>query len=226
MILVSRMDTSGARTGPARGAVRVVAGVTGLLIAIVLGFAVARVVTDWPHILDGTVPDDGYAARFVEHPWRAYLHIVPGVGYLLLAPLQLSRSFRTRHYDVHRRLGRVLLTCGLVSGTFAIAFGVPLAWGGRPESAATAVFGAWFLGCLLTAYRAIRRQEVARHRRWMIRAFAVGVAVGTIRIWVAIFQAFGLLDFPDSLAVAFWVAFPMHVAAGEWWLRRTPDLDG
>jgi hypothetical protein len=26
--------------------------------------------------------------------------------------------------------------------------------------------------------------------------------------------------------VAFWLAFTMHVAFGEWWLRRTPALTG
>ena len=45
-----------------------------------------------------------YVERYVENPWRGYLHIAPGVIYLLGAPLQLSRRFRTRHYDVHRRL--------------------------------------------------------------------------------------------------------------------------
>ena len=33
---------------------------------------------------------------------------------------------------------------------------------------------------------------------------------------------------PDQtmFAVAFWLAFSMHVAIGEWWLRRTPALNG
>jgi hypothetical protein len=26
--------------------------------------------------------------------------------------------------------------------------------------------------------------------------------------------------------VAFWLAFSMHVAIGEWWLGRTPALNG
>ena len=37
----------------------------------------------------------------------------------------------------------------------------------------------------------------------MIRAFAAGVAVGTIRIWIGILLASGLLDFLDSFAAAF-----------------------
>lgn len=210
-----------------------VAVTVAILIGIVLAFATIRVLVDWPNILAGTVPDDEYAERFVAHPWLGYLHIVPGVLYLLGAPLQLSRRFRTRHYDVHRRLGRVLLTFALISGTFAIAFGLPFSWGGATEASATAVFGTWFLLCLVLAFRAIRRDDVRQHRRWMIRAFAVGVGIGTIRIWVGIFTAVQQsasggtaepMPDPGTFGLAFWLAFTMHVAFGEWWLRRTPAL--
>ena len=214
--------------------VRRVAFGVGTHIAIVLAFVAIRVVTDWPHIMAGTMPDNDFAERYIDYPWRGYLHIAPGVVYLLGAPLQLSRRFRTRHYDVHRRLGRVLLTCALVSGVFAILFGMPFAWGGALEASASVIFGTWFLACLLLAFRAIRGDNVPQHRRWMIRAFAVSVGIGTIRIWVGIFEGIeqGMSGGTTSSApdhtmfgVAFWLAFTMHVAIGEWWLRRTPALD-
>ncbi|MEC5200342.1 uncharacterized membrane protein YozB (DUF420 family) [Arthrobacter sp. PL16] len=207
----------------------------GALVTVVLVFVAIRVTLDWPNILAGTSPDDDFAVRYVAHPWLAYLHIAPGVIYLLGAPLQLSRRFRTRHYDVHKRLGRILLTCALVAGLFALLFGVPHAWGGAPEAAATVVFGCWFLTSLVLAFRAIRRDDVPKHRRWMIRAFAVGIGIGTIRIWVGIFEGIeqalsgGMTPAtPDTalFGVAFWLAFTMHVALGEWWLRRTPVLTG
>ena len=207
----------------------------GVLILIVLAFAAIRVAVDWPNIRAGTTPDDSFAVRYVEHPWLAYLHIAPGVVYLIGAPLQLTRRFRIRHYDVHRRLGRVLLSCALIAGLFALLFGVPHAWGGTPQAAATVLFGSWFLACLVLAFRAIRRDDVPQHRRWMIRAFAVGVGIGTIRVWVGIFEGVeqGLSggtspSTPDltMFGIAFWLAFTMHVAIGEWWLRRTPDLTG
>jgi uncharacterized membrane protein YozB (DUF420 family) len=207
----------------------------GVLVTIVLIFVAIRVTVDWPHILAGSTPDDDFAERYVSHPWLAYLHIAPGVVYLLGAPLQLSRRFRTRHYDMHRRLGRVLLTCALVGGLFALLFGVPHAWGGAPEAAATVMFGCWFLVCLVLALRAIRRHDVRQHRRWMIRAFAVGIGVGTIRIWVGIFEGAEQMisggttpATPNTVmfGVAFWLAFTMHLAVGEWWLRRTPALTG
>lgn len=208
---------------PGRSRLGTVGAIVGLLIAIVLAFVAWRLIIDVPHLADGTVPDNAYDSRYVEQPWTAYLHIVPGAVYLIAAPLQLSRRFRTRHYRLHRMLGRFLLGLALVSGVFAIVFGAPFAFGGSGEAAATLVFGTWFLTCLLLAFRAIRHDDVALHRRWMIRAFTIGVAVGTIRIWIALFESAGV-SFQDSFAPAFWVAFVLHAAAGEWWLRRTPAL--
>ncbi|WP_323959522.1 DUF2306 domain-containing protein [Arthrobacter sp. JZ12] len=216
--------------------VRPTAVAIGLLVAIVLVSAAVRIAVDWPNILAGTEPtENDFARRYVAHPWLAYVHIAPGLVYLLGAPLQLSRRFRTRHYNFHRRLGRVLLTCALISGLFALFFGVPYAWAGAPEAVATVVFGCWFLVCLVLAFRAIRGDDVRQHRRWMIRAFAVAIGIGTIRIWVGIFEGVeqatsggtspGEPD-PTMFGIAFWLAFTMHVAVGEWWLRRTPALTG
>jgi uncharacterized membrane protein len=199
----------------------------GVLIAILVVSYGVRIATDAPFLISGTVPEpEDFESRYVAHPWLAYLHMTPGVIYLLGAPLQLSERFRTRHYTLHRRLGRILVSAALLSGALALVFGLRFSWGGSGEAVAAVVFGCWFLVCLLLAFRAIRRDDVINHRRWMIRAFATGVAVGTIRIWIGIFMATGLFDFQGSFAAAFWVAFPLHVLAGEWWVRTTPPKTG
>lgn len=58
----------------------------------------------------------------------------------------------------------------------------------------------------------------------MIRAFAVGVAVGTIRIWVGLFSAIGILDFRDAFGPAFWISFVLHASAAELLLLWRPDV--
>jgi uncharacterized membrane protein len=199
----------------------------GVLIAIILTFYGIRIATDAPFLISGIKPEpEDFESRYVAHPWLAYLHMTPGVLYLLGAPLQLSQRIRTKHCTLHRRLGRVLVTAALVSMLFAFLFGLRFPWGGSVEAVATAVFGCWFLTCLLLAVRALRRHDVVNHRRWMIRGFAAGIAVGTIRIWTGILLASGLLNFPDSIAAAFWIAFSLHVLAGEWWVRTTPPKSG
>ncbi|WP_406830055.1 DUF2306 domain-containing protein [Pedococcus sp. KACC 23699] len=214
--------------------VRPVGVMIAVLVAIILVFFVIRLVTDVPHLADGSVPDDDLAKKYVAHPWLAYGHMAPGVVYLLGAPLQLSRRFRSRSYARHRRLGRVLLGCALLSGVLSVVLGIVFAWGGGAETTATLVFGSWFVACLVLAFRAIRGGQVAQHRRWMIRAFAVGLGVATIRIWVGIFTGIqiGLLGMGDqtmplraTFGIAFWLGLSMHVAFAEWWLRRTPAPD-
>lgn len=217
-----------------RRRLRTVSGVVAFLFALVLLSVLMRVATDVPNIRDGTIPSDEFAERYVAHPWLGYLHLGPGVIYLLGAPLQLRRRYRTRHYTVHRRMGRVLLTCALFSGVFALLFGIRFAWGGIVESMAAVVFGVWFIACLVLALRAIRSDNVPQHRRWMIRAFAVAVGIGTVRIWIGVLGAIGqpmsgtttVSPDPTTFGIAFWLGFSMHVAFGEWWLRRTPALDG
>jgi uncharacterized membrane protein len=198
------------------------AGLTFLVVVMVV-FIVIRLTTDIPYLLDGDLPpEDDFARRYVEHPVLAYLHILPGLVYLLGAPFQLSRRFRNRHLSLHRGMGRVLIPAGIVSGGFAIAFGLLHAFGGRVEAAASLVFGAYFITALVTAYRAIRSGDQDRHRRWMIRAFAVGLAVGTIRIWIGFLEGVGLLTFEESFGLAFWISFVMHAAIAELWLWRRP----
>jgi uncharacterized membrane protein len=193
-----------------------------VLVVIVLGFAGRRVLVDVPHLSRGTVPDSGPDREYALHPVLAYVHIGLGVVYLVGAPFQLSRRFREQHWSLHRRLGRVLVTTAMVSGVTAVLFGIRYAVGGAAEGFAAVLFGGWFLVAITLAFRAIRRGDVVRHRRWMIRAFMMGLAVGTIRIWIGIFLALGLMDFPARFAVGFWLAFPIHLAVGEWWLATRP----
>jgi hypothetical protein len=192
-----------------------------VLIAVVVVFAALRFVTDLPLVLSGQVAEHGsFEERYVRHPVPAYLHIVPGLVYLVGACFQLSARFRNRHLRVHRRLGRVVFAAGLVSGTFAIIFGAPQSYGGFWQAAATVTFSAYFLVALGLAFRAILRRDVTIHRRWMIRAFAIGLAVGTIRLWVGLLTGVGAVTAQESFAAAFWLAFTMHAAAAEIWLRR------
>lgn len=209
-----------------RTRVRTTMTIVVLLTLIVVAFAVGRLVVDVPNVLAGEIPEDPYESRYAEHPIPAYLHILPGVLYLLGAPFQLSRRFREGHWGLHPRLGRVLLGAGLLAGVFALVFGTLYPFGGLLEASATVVFGVWFVTALLTAYVSIRRGDATRHRRFMIRAFAVGLAVGTIRIWIGLFQGVGLLSFEDSFGAAFWLSFSLHALAAEAYLYWRPSYDG
>lgn len=194
-----------------------------LLTAVIVVFAGIRLSQDVPAVISGELPPvDSFERRYADHPLPAYAHIVPGLGYLLVAPFQVSRSFRRRSLRRHRRLGRAALAAGILTGLFAIAVGLVFPFGGVVEASASIIFGIYFLAALLLAYRAIRSRDVGTHRRWMIRAFAIGIGVGTIRLVIGVSQAFGMA-FDDIFGAAFWIAFVLHAAAAELWLRHFPE---
>ena len=193
------------------------------LIAVVLVFAVIRVTIDSQNIATGVIPEEGeFDRRYAQYPILAYAHIIPGVVYLVLAPFQISRRFRNRHLALHRKMGRILVPIGILSGVLGVVFGFFFSFGGFAEASAAVVFGTWFVIASALAYSYIRAGDTVRHRRWMIRAFAIGLGVGTIRIWVGIFQATGLLDEVESFGAAFWLSWTLHVIAAEIWLLRRP----
>ena len=191
-------------------------------IAVVTVFAGIRFSQDVPALVTGELPaEDTFERRYAEHTVLAYAHIIPGLVYLGIAPFQVSRRFRRGRLGRHRRLGRVAVAAGATTGAFAIAVGLVFPYGGGAEASASVVFGIYFLASLSLAYRAIRHRQVDAHRRWMIRAFAVGTGVGTIRIVIGISQALGFA-FDDVFGPAFWIAFVLHAAAAEAWLARYP----
>lgn len=196
--------------------------ITAALVLVLLVSAVRRAFVDIPNVTTGQAPDAGPDHQYALHPALAYTHIALALPYLILAPLQLIRSYRERHFSLHRRIGRTVVPLALVATAAAVVFGTLYPVGGVGESAATAVFGCWFAVGLVLAWQAIRAGDEVAHRRWMIRAFVTGLAVATIRVWVGAFSALGLFGWYGRFALAFWLAFMLHIAAGEWWLYTRP----
>lgn len=215
---------SGVRTAPdqRRRTPWAVGTTVAILILIVLAFAARRFWIDVPSLVAGNPPSSPEDAKYVNHPWLTYLHIVPGIVYFVGAALQVSFWFRRRHYPVHRRVGRIVVGAGLLAGATALVLGVTMPTGGLLELTATVVFGLWFLICLVLAFRAIRAGDVAAHRRWMIRALAIAIGVGTIRVCIGLFQISGLFDLAGAFGPSFWIAFVANAVAGEMWLRARP----
>jgi uncharacterized membrane protein len=162
---------------------------------------------------------------FTRYPILTLVHSVPGLLFMLLGPWQFSATIRARHLRWHRCNGRTFVCCAVMIGVSALvmSFGMP-AIGGMNQAAATTLFGAFFLLALGKAVWHIRRKEVAQHREWMIRAFAVGLAVATIRPIIGIFfatsRASGLTP-REFFGIAFWMGFTLQLMAAEAWIRWT-----
>jgi uncharacterized membrane protein len=200
--------------------------VTLVLVLISVAMVTRRTLTLFglisaPSALSGSASLD---AAFVRYAPLTMLHILPGLIFVGLGPLQFVKTLRTRRPRLHRRVGRIVLVSGLVTGVTALAMTMQMAIGGATERAATVLFGLLFLFALGRAFVCIRRRQVVLHREWMIRAFSLGLAVATVRPIVGAFfatQSLTRLTPPEFFGIAFWLGFTLHLIAAEAWINLT-----
>ncbi|HYS55501.1 MAG TPA: DUF2306 domain-containing protein [Thermoanaerobaculia bacterium] len=161
--------------------------------------------------------------KFGNHRVTTWLHVIPGAVFLLLAPIQFLPSIRNRFLGLHRWLGRILIVAALISGAAGLFFGLFLPLGGFKESIPIAIFGALLFFSAIRGYIAIRRGEVRRHREWMIRAFAVALAIATVRVVLtALDMARIMAADPRALfVVSIWSGWLITLAVAEAWIRYT-----
>jgi len=55
----------------------------------------------------------------------------------------------------------------------------------------------------------------------MLRAFAIGLAIATIRPIVVLFFALTDLSTREFFGIAFWIGFSIHLIAAEIWIQHT-----
>jgi len=164
-------------------------------------------------------------ARFFAAPLPVVLHILSVSVYSVLGAFQFVPRLRGRRSGWHRLAGRVLVLCGLVaalSGLWMTLFYPRPAGDGDLLAAFRLVFGSAMAVSIVLAFVSIRRRDIAGHRAWMMRGYAIGLAAGTQALihlpWFLIFGAPG--EFPRALLVgAGWV---INLAVAEWFIRRRP----
>jgi hypothetical protein len=162
-------------------------------------------------------------AEFANKPILTLTHIVPALVFVVLIPFQFSRSFRNRHLQAHRWVGRTAMSLGVIVGLSALPMSRhPI--GGALEASATLFFDGFFLLSLTKAFLHIRRGAVALHREWVIRAMSIALGIATVRPIMGMFFATSTLTRlapRDFFGLAFWTGFTLTYTAGELWIRYT-----
>lgn len=153
------------------------------------------------------------AESFRARPWGIYPHVFAGAIALALGPFQFHRGLLVRRRRVHRTMGKVYVIASLACGTAGLymawyAFGGPVTQFG---------FGGLAVMMLLTtvkAFTSIRNGDIAAHRRWMIRSFALIFAAVTLRLWLPILVvSFGA--FTPAYRVVAWLCWVPNLLAAE-----------
>jgi uncharacterized membrane protein len=213
---------------PNRALVRLVWGAVIFLAFIGVAVAVRRsVVLLRPGALSArNNPAAQLDSAFADRRTLSLLHIVPGMLFMALGPLQFVRGLRAKYPQVHRWSGRIFLTTSAVVGItgLTLAFGKTI--GGVDEKAAITLFGSFFLIALARGLWHALRREFAHHREWMIRGYAIGLAVATVRPIVGTFFAAAVLrghrpEPSEFFGTAFWLGFTLQMIAAEIWINYT-----
>ena len=169
----------------------------------------------------------GLADNYVDRPAALqgvlYLHIVGSALALLLSPWQLSARVRRRIPRLHRVGGRLTLAGIAVGGTAGLVLS-PFNAAGPVGTAGFGLLAVVWLGCAAAALRAILRGDVASHRRWAIRTFALTYAGVTLRLWLAVFIVGSGLDeqtaFDRFYPLTAFLSWVPNLLLAEWLLRR------
>ncbi|MEK6374233.1 MAG: DUF2306 domain-containing protein [Acidobacteriota bacterium] len=160
-----------------------------------------------------------FETRFAKRPAMTLLHVVPGALFLSFGLLQFSSRIRSRYIRFHRWSGRVLMVAAIVSGGAGLYFGVVIPFAGFGEASVIALVGAFIIVAVVRGFLAIRRGDTARHREWMIRAFAAGIAVSTVRVVGGIMQLFMPMPPAQTIVISFWAGWIITLSAAELWIR-------
>ena len=148
-------------------------------------------------------------------PWLA-IHAAAAATALLVGAFQFIPALRRS--PAHRWMGRVYAVGCLVGGVS----GLRLAFGTTAGAFAGIGFGllaVCWITTTLQAWRYARERNLAEHRKWMIRSFALTFAAVTLRLYLPIAPALGY-DFMVGYRLTAWVSWLPNLMAVELWMRR------
>src|SRR5256885_2427205 len=126
-------------------------------------------------------PAAGLDEHFAKEKTLTLLHVLPGMIFMILGPLQFVKRLRAKHPEVHRWSGRIFLTASAVIGVTGLTMAARGTIGGADETAAVFLFGRFFFVAPGKALWHPLDKEVVKHREGMIRGYAGGLAVATNR---------------------------------------------
>lgn len=161
-------------------------------------------------------PRDAHFSRYIL---LLRFHIAGGIGALLAGPWQFSHRLRTRNLNLHRWMGRFYLmevALGSIAG-FGMAV---VSQEGLPTHLGFGILAVLWFATGLQAYRMVRSGNIAAHRQWMIRNFALTLAAVTLRQYMP-FMLFALhWPFPRAYITVSWLCWVPNLLVAEWMVRR------
>ncbi|WP_165423057.1 DUF2306 domain-containing protein [Ktedonosporobacter rubrisoli] len=195
-----------------------------LLILLILGIGIGMIS---PYVRLGPAQsrialDPSFPILYVVlviHIFLAFLALISG-------PFQFIKGLRQNYRTIHRYIGRIYLSCVLISGI--AAFVVGLTSNDFTRQTAFLMLDVLWLLSAFKAYRAIRQRKITQHYTWMVRNYALTLVAVVARIIVPLSILVrvlrGQLSLPinisqvldTTLGAGIWLALVLNLVLAEW----------
>jgi uncharacterized membrane protein len=153
--------------------------------------------------------------------WLAafYIHVGFGALALLIGGFQFIGKLRDKFTSLHRNVGKAYVISVFASAASGLGIAV-FAEGGIVGKSGFAALAVLWLYSNYRAYSAIRRFDIAEHRVWMTRNYALTFAAVTLRLWLPLFiEGFGMA-FNTAYPIIAWLCWTPNVLVAEYLVRR------
>lgn len=197
-----------------------------LFTVIFLGFAVPPYATLDPELSRFPIRED-----LAWHYPLMVTHIFGGTIAMLAVCLQVWPWLRRHYPAMHRWSGRVYVFVGVPFVGIPGLILAPLGHTGFGTQVSTVLWALLWLGCTIAGYRMVRQRRYAEHREWMLRSFALILAIAMNRPW-AVLCTMALMPQLDTtfggdidamiLAIAptsAWLSWVVNLLIVEWWIQ-------
>jgi hypothetical protein len=152
-------------------------------------------------------------------------HILGAAAYTLLGAIQFAPGLRSQWPNWHRAAGRVALTGAavvIVSSLWLSTAYMTTSLGGLVLAGLRITIAIAMAMSIVSGFIAARRRQIALHKAWMIRAYALGLGAAT-QMFVLMAAEIVAGGAPTELnrALLMGLAWGINLGVAEWRIRRS-----
>ena len=150
---------------------------------------------------------------YLAHLTAVVTHVIGSMVALTVGPFLFLPGLRNWWLALHRWLGRVYLLGNLFGGVAGV-YMATFAYGGPLTQIGFGILGLLWCATGVMAYRRIRAGNVADHRRWMIRNFALLLAGVMLRLQTPLLTM--VVGFEIAYQIVAWSSWMPNLLVAEW----------
>jgi uncharacterized membrane protein len=155
---------------------------------------------------------------FALSPVAAHLHLGFGLIAMVIGPFQLNTRLRKRFTDIHRQLGIIYVCSVAVSAVAGFLLAIK-SYGGLVTHIGFALMASFWFFTTAMAFYQIMRKDLAAHRKWMFRSYALTLAGVTLRVYLGLSFAAGI-KFSEFYPVLSWISWVPNLLLVDWFFLR------